>query len=209
MKENRELYKHIVEVTKGAKSKKVNVEVLLDTELTKGDVAIYLAIVRMSKANAEYTKVTGRDIYKITGIQQPKQSVNIKNLLEKNYISRKKSDNNGLEYKIMGVGTLKLRLDYFNGLHKNVISYVRRLRYIALTQGQDALPTYWHLNNRDNIKLSREEYRQLRRYDRVSDVEVYDSLIGGVEFNFPAKAEYKYRYEGRNYENNNRDQKIS
>ena len=175
MENNIELYDHINNVTFGSKYKKVDTDIILDTELTKNDLAIYLAILRYVDYNGEHTKITGKIITSITGVAQCAQGKSIEKLTTKGYIYSQIGDN-CVEYIVGDIGDkyMRLRLDHFSGLRDNVKDFVRKLRYLSLSQGNDRLPSKAICNKRTYI--SREEYKILKTYNDKSDVELYESL---------------------------------
>ena len=170
-----EYYEHVQYVTHRTKYKKVDTDIILDTELSKNDLAIYLAILRYVDFNGQHTKITGKDITGITGIQQARQGKSLDKLILKGYIFSQVGVN-CIEYIVGDLGDkyTRLRLDYFDSLKTNVKDFVRKLRYISLSNGNDRLPPRAVCNQRTNI--TKEEYRILKTYESNSDIDLYDSL---------------------------------
>lgn len=175
MEHNNELYEHIIDVTNERKYKKIDIDVILDTELTKNDLAVYLAILRCVDYSGLHTKITNKYITHYTGIKQQDQSRSIDKLLSKGYIYSQVGEN-CYEYIIADLGPkyMRLRLDYFTNLKGNIKDYTRKLRYLSLSNGNNRLPKLSICNKR--TYLSREEYKVLKSYESQTDVEVYESL---------------------------------
>lgn len=171
-----EFFEHIQNVSHRVKYKKVDINIILDTSLTKNDLAIYLAILKNVNFDDTFTKITNKDITKITGIAQCKQGISIDKLITKGYIYSRLGDN-CIEYIVMGIEDkfIKLPLEYFDGLKSNVKSFVRTLRYLSLSKGNDKLPSFKICNT--HTKISREEYRELKKIGVITnDVVLYESL---------------------------------
>lgn len=172
---NNELYNHINSVTFGSKYKKVDTDIILDTDLTKNDLAVYLAILRCVSYDGLHTKITNKYITHYTGIAQCRQGKSIDKLLEKGYIFQQQGEN-CYEYIIADISDkyMRLRLDYFTNLKGNIKDYTRKLRYLSLSNGNDRLPKLSACNKRTYI--SREEYKILKTYESKTDVDIYESL---------------------------------
>lgn len=172
---NNELYDHINSVTFGSKYKKVDTDIILDTELSKNDLAVYLAILRCVSFDGLHTKITNKYIKHYTGISQPNQVRSIDKLIDRGYIFRIESEN-CYKYVIAELGDrfIKLRLDYFTNIREDVKGFVRKLRYLALSNGNNTLPKLSTCKQR--TYLSRDEYRFLKTYESKLDVEIYESL---------------------------------
>lgn len=170
-----ELNVHTLEVTYDKKYKKVCKDIVLDTELSKNDLAIYLAILRCTNFDNTYTKITGAMITSITGIAQPNQRKSLSKLEEKGYIFWQ-GVNSSIEYVLGDISKryIRLPLNYFSGLKHDINNYVRKLRYLALSSGNDGLPKLATCNRHTNI--SREEYRILKTYESKTDVDIYELL---------------------------------
>lgn len=170
-----ELNIHTLEVTYNRKYKKVCKDIVLDTELSKNDLAIYLAILRCTNFDNTYTKITGAMITSITGIAQPNQRKSLSKLEDKGYIFWQGVDS-GIEYVLGDISKryIRLPLEYFGGLRNDINNYVRKLRYLSLSSGNDGLPKLSTCNRQ--TKISREEYRILKTYENSRDVKLYESL---------------------------------
>ena len=175
MENNIELYEHIMYVTDKEKYKKLDRQIILDAELSKNDLAIYLAILKSVNYDETFTKVTHKNITNITGIAQPNQGKSLNKLQDKGYIYSQLGDN-CIEY-VLGSASkkyIRLPLSYFSGLKHDVKSYTRKLRYISLSNGNNVLPTKAICNKYTDV--SREEYKILKSYESSSDVDIYESL---------------------------------
>ena len=171
-----EYFEHINEITTTNNYKKVDIDIILDTELTKNDLAVYLAILRAVNFNGNHTVITNKTITKYTGIKQDKQSRHIEKLMNKGYVYRMPS-NGGYKYIVGEISNrfIKVTLDGFNNLESNVIDYTRKLRYLALSDGNDQLPSKATVDKR--FPTTRQEYRIMKSYSSDSDVDIYGSLV--------------------------------
>ena len=181
MKNTVELYEHITEVTQGVHYKKINKEVILDGELSWNDLGIYLALqfaCSFEKKEQElWTSISNKKITQISGIEQKRQHLSLSKLEKKGYIERRLG-RYGYEYKtiIISKNYLRLPLCHLEGLKKDVRSYVRKLRYITLSNGNNILPSLKTCQS--NMKITKPEFYILKKIGEEfgEDVEIYDSL---------------------------------
>jgi len=172
---NNEYHNHIQEVTGNkVKYKKIDIDVLLDPQLTKVEINIYLAILKLVNYNGEFTRITNKEITRVSGIGQNKQYKYINKLIELGYIYSEIMD--GAYGYIIGEQSdkyIRLPLNYFN-MKADKKEFVKKLKYLSLSNGNNTLPTYNTCYKKSY--LTREEYNLLKKYNDTYDVDIYESL---------------------------------
>lgn len=156
--------------------KKIDLDIILDSELTINDLSIYLAIVKSSSFKNYFKEISHKNISNICGVIQSDQIRSTQKLKEKGYIKVICSDGNSNSYKI-DVNPSKyipLRLEQFDGLLQKKI-YIRRLRGLALSYGNNIIPNFKTALNKFNGKLTRVEFKKIKKtyyYDNDRNLEI-------------------------------------
>ncbi|MCK0109545.1 hypothetical protein MWU58_09585 [Flavobacteriaceae bacterium S0825] len=157
--------------------KKIDIEIFLDCDLTINDLAIYLAIVRYSSFEDFYQNIPNQLITGLTGITQTNQSRSVKKLADKGYIEYIHSDySNRYKVEVNPKKYLKVKLEQFNGL-KYKTEYVRRLKGLILSNCGNCITTYKTSNKRCNNKLTRAEYKKIKKIYNDNENTDYENSV--------------------------------
>lgn len=168
--------------------KKVYKNVLLDPTLTFTDLSVYMAILYYSSiTKGYYQKISSENIKDIIGINKDVQSPSIKKLEEKGVIGVRR---NRFESKFciieMDSQYLPLFTSQFKGLKTDNKLYLRRLKGIFLSSGNESIPTYNTCKKNMHGKLTRPEYNRMKQvYNEIEDRENKDFnnyMLLGKEF---------------------------
>tara|TARA_R110002050_G_C8865007_1_gene507708 strand:- start:112 stop:744 length:633 start_codon:yes stop_codon:yes gene_type:complete len=158
--------------------KRLDYQIVFDNRLTKTDLAIYLAILKESSFKDMFKHISHKVITEITGVAQPNQARAIDKLEELGYIEIQTGQ--GKEYKvnIPASNFLALSLESFDGLYKNVKNYIRNLKSLMLSNGNNKVPSIETCRK----KLGKLNFREYKEYQAITnildDIEIYKELNG-------------------------------
>ena len=175
-----ELFERMDYIRRSEKNIPIPHMVLFDNELTKNDIAIYIAIKYSTNFDETKTLVNHKKITKLTGILQPNQSQYIDRLESKRYIIRESSAD-GFEYSVVGFGDgykfTTLSFTSVENMTNDTKLFVNKLTYLALSSGNNRMPTYATCQDKLG-KLSRRRYKSIKdsAMGIEEDVDIYDSL---------------------------------
>jgi hypothetical protein len=160
--------------------KKIDNKIVLDLELTKNDLAIYLAIVKHSSFKKGFMqRIHHVAIQNITGITQSNQVRSIKKLEDKKYITTSKvlGCTTGYSINMNPSKYLIVKMEQLNS-SSSVIKHIRTLRGIVLSSGNNRIPSFKASEKKCNGKLSLKEWREIKKeYNDVFERELEEQDI--------------------------------
>jgi len=144
--------------------KKVDYKVVLDGRLTTNDVAVYLSILKAISYTEGYkTKISSQYIKDSCGIVRQSQTKSLQRLNDAGYleVTAGRYENAFTLKNLNPKHFLPIKLSQFDGLKNNKKEYVRRLRGIILSNGNNKIPSY-KVCLKNIGKLTIKEYRKIK-----------------------------------------------
>tara|TARA_R110000796_G_scaffold177095_1_gene293993 strand:- start:288 stop:944 length:657 start_codon:yes stop_codon:yes gene_type:complete len=174
---NTELFTRTTEILNEEQNKPIPHNVILDSDLTRNDLAIYLAIQYSTNFSGTLRDVKSDKIETISGVLQPNQGKSLDILETKGYIIRMASDNcyaYAIPEKEYDEKFLILSLSSMATMRNDVKEYVSKLKCLVLANSNSTIPSYKMCKE----YVSRYEYIQLKKIEQAyeSAIEMYDSI---------------------------------
>ena len=126
----------------GQKYYKLDHKIILDNRLTRNDICIYVAILRVANFNNNFTQISGDMIKTLTGIHKSKQGVSVDRLESLGYIEVELQFSKA--YKICDPNPKRfemLKMKQVELMKQDKTQFVRSLKYLVLANGNNILPS--------------------------------------------------------------------
>jgi hypothetical protein len=171
-----EYHIHVSEAMMGQKYYKLDHKIILDKRLTRNDICIYIAIVRLANFEDDYTEITGATLKSVTGILESAQGISVDKLESLGYIevelrfskAYKITNSKPKRFEMLSAKQIKL-------MKEDKIQFIRSLKYLILANGNNMLPSIRACKLKTDI--SKTEYYKLRNMEQYADTDIYDNLI--------------------------------
>lgn len=174
---NTELFTRTRELLNEEQNKPIPYSIILDSELTRNDLAIYLAVQHATNFNGTLKDLKSDRIEFISGVLQPNQGKSLDKLEAKGYILRMASDNcyaYAIPEKDYDEKFLVISLSSMTTMRRNVKEYISKLKCLVLANSNSTIPAY----KKCKQYVSRYEYKQLKQIELTyeSAIDMYDSI---------------------------------